>query len=146
MQPVKKFMHPMHMVNYYNAMLKRILMEYNPHKVVKKRPPYLFKEVSYYFTFVTQARNEFDSMLYALCCFAYDGEIIFQVHGAFDCSLWKFRRLGMAKTADKIERTIRVQFKRNNVPLDPINPFQMVESGLYWANIDWFSYKQLLKS
>lgn len=143
MQVTKNFMHPVHMVRYFNALMKRSLATYYPKPIERNHVPELARSISYYFTFATQVRDDLNQMLYALCCFSYDGEIIFSAHGAFDVSLWKYRRLGLAKTAEKIERTIRVVFKRNNVPLNPNEPFQKVEDDLYWANIDWSIYKHL---
>lgn len=145
MQLQKPFIHPIHMVNQFNAMMKKTLREMRPLRVLEFTPPMLSRNVSYYFTMASQPRNELDKMLYAITCFSEDGEIIFSVHSAFDVSLWSFRRLGMARTAEKIERTIRVAFKRKNVPLDPNNPFAKVDENLYWCNIDWFSYNNLMK-
>lgn len=143
MQVTKTFRHPIHMVNYFNCLLRQSLQVYRPIQVQKMRPPVLLRELGYYFTMSTQARNELNQMLYAVCCFSADGEIIFSYHGSFDVSLWSFRRLGLARTADKIERTIRVCFKRHNVPLCASKPFERIEGNLYSLNIDWFMYHQL---
>lgn len=145
MQLQKSFMHPIHLVNQVNYMLKKTLKEIRPKSFLEIKPPMLSKNLSYYFTMASQPRHELNQMLYAICCFSEDGEIIFSYHSAFDVSLWSFRRLGMARTADKIERTIRVAFKRKQVPLDPNNPFQKVDENLYWCNIDWFSYNLLIR-
>lgn len=138
-------MHPIHAVNYMTAILKKTLREYRPSLIQSKQPPQLLRELGYYFTWTTQVREDLNQMLYALCCFSSDGEIIFSHHGAFDVSLWKFRRLGITKTAEKIERTIRVAFKKNLVPLEADNPFDKVGENLYLCNISWFSYNNLIK-
>lgn len=146
MQLVQKPMHPIHIVNYYNSVLKRILREQRPPRnPMEIDIPHLVRDVSYYFTFAMQAREEFDKMLWALCCFAADGEIIFNAKGAFDVSLWHFRRQGLALAAKRFEGTIRTAFRRNGVPLDPNNPFQKVGNDLYWCNINWFTYKKSLE-
>lgn len=145
MQALKTFNHPVHAVNYFHKLLVQALKEYRPIVPKAGRPPSLFQGIGYYFTFATQPRQELDKMLYALCCFSGDGEIIFSHQGSFDVGLWAFRRLGLAKTADKIERTIRVCFKRHLMPLNPLCPFHKVEENLYQVDIDWFLYNKMLK-
>lgn len=144
MQVVKKFNHPCHYVNTLRLAVKRSLSDYT-HKLTKERLiPTLNKELAYYFIFETQPRNEVDQMVYALCCFAEDGEIIFSIRSAMPVSLWRYRRQGMAQTASMIQGVIKSQFKRFNVPLHKDCPFSLASDGLYVANICWFTYKQLL--
>ena len=143
MLPIKNPMHPVHLVNYYHSILKSVLREMRPIKRKYCLVPELTQSVSYYFTFATQPRREFNQMFWALTCFAYDGEIVFQSKGAFDVSLWHFERQGLSRTAQRIEGTIKNCFRRNNVPLNPTTPFQKVADNLYWINISWGSYFKL---
>lgn len=143
MQPVHNFMHPVHLVNYYHSLMKSVLRQMRPLKPKYCQVPDLVQSVSYYFTFATQARREFNQVFWALTCFSYDGEIVFQSKGTFDVSLWHFERQGMARAAQRIEGTIKNCFRRNNVPLVSETPFQKVADNLYWVNISWGAYSKL---
>jgi hypothetical protein len=140
---VKTFNHPLHMVNYMRKLIVSSLATYEPKLIMKKLIPELNKELRYYFIFETRPHLPSGSMLYALCCFAEDGEILFSVRSSMPVSLWRYRRQGVAKTATMIEGVIRQHFKRQNVPLNRETPYFKADDGLYLANICWYTYKQL---
>lgn len=139
---VKTFNHQLHVVNYLRSFVKKSLAEYTPKTITMPPVPILNKSLQYYFVFETQARNDIDQMLYAICCFSEDGEIIFSVRSSMPVSLWRYRRQGMAATAAMIEGVVKSQFKRNNVPLHKDTPFSPASEGIYLANLDWFIYKR----
>lgn len=141
---VKTFNHPLHLINYMRAIMKSSLSAFQPKTIPMRSVPNLRKNLQYYFIFETHPRTKSDQMLYALCCFAEDGEIIFNVRSCMPVGLWRYRRQGMATTAQMIQAVIKSHFKRFNVPLDKESPFSMASEGLYIANICWFTYKQLL--
>lgn len=141
---VKTFNHPLHLINYMRAALKSSLAAFQPRTAPERKVPNLQKNLQYYFILETQARNESDQMLYALCCFAEDGEIIFNVRSCMPVGLWRYRRQGMAATAQMLQGVIKSQFKRFNVPLHKDTPFCMASDGLYIANICWFTYNKML--
>lgn len=142
---VKPFNHPLHMVNYMRKLLVSSLASYEPRLTISKPVPNLCQELRYHFIFETRPHIPSNSMLYALCCFSEDGEIIFSVRSHMPVSLWRYRRQGMAATAAMIEGIIRNQFRRNNVPLLRENPFHKASDGVYLCNISWSNYN-LLKS
>lgn len=139
----KTFNHSLHMVNYLRSCVKSSLVSYTPKLTLATTIPDLKKTLHYYFVFETQARNDIDQMLYGLCCFSEDGEIIFSVRSSMPVSLWRYRRQGMAATAAMIEGVIKQHFKRNNIPLHKDTPFILASEGIYIANICWSTYKQL---
>lgn len=141
----KTFNHPLHMVNYMRRLLVNSLGSYEPVPVLKKSVPVLHKDLNYYFLLETRPHEVSNSMLYALLFFAEDGEIIFSVRSSMPCSLWRYRRQGVAATATMIEGVVRSHCRRNNVPLVHEHPFFRENSGIYKANISWLNY-QLLKA
>lgn len=143
MSIVKTFNHQLHVVNYLRSFVKNSLASYTPKRPQTNPIPSLKQSLQYYFVFETQARNDIDQMLYGLCCFSEDGEIIFSVRSSMPVSLWRYRRQGMAATATMIEGVIKQHFKRNNVPLHKDTPFSPASEGLYLANLDWFIYKKM---
>ena len=143
MSIVKTFNHQLHVVNYLRSFVKDSLASYTPKGPQTNPIPSLKQSLQYYFVFETQARNDIDQMLYGLCCFSEDGEIIFSVRSSMPVSLWRYRRQGMAATAAMIEGVIKQHFKRNNIPLHKDTPFILASEGIYIANICWSTYKQL---
>lgn len=141
---VKSFNHPLHMVNYMRRLLVSSLGSYDPVPILKKSVPVLHKDLNYYFLLETRPHEVSNSMLYALLLFAEDGEIIFSVRSSMPCSLWRYRRQGVAATATMIEGVVRSQCRRNNVPLVHECPFIRKSQGIYKANISWINYKHLL--
>lgn len=146
MQVRKQFMHPIHMVRYMQAILKRAVRESRVKTPSTKPVPYLFSEISYYFTMEFVPMEAENKAIIAVCFFSYDGEIIFIKNITLYMSLWSFRRLGAGKKTACIEGHIRSLFRQNGTPLHHNAPFERVESGLYWANINWLEYKSQLKS
>lgn len=146
MQVRKQFMHPIHMVHYMQAILKRAVRESRAIQPKTKPVPCLFSEISYYFTMEFIPMEKENKAIIAVCFFSCDGEIIFIKNITLYTSLWSFRRLGAARKIACIEGHIRSLFRQNGTPLHHNDPFQRVEKGLYWANINWMEYKSQFKS
>lgn len=146
MSGFKEFKHPVHALNYCRMMMRKRMAEYVPKSITLSSVPELDKDCTYYFIFEQFANYAHNLMLWSLCCFSNDGEIVFSSNGRFPVSLWRFNRQGFARTATMIEGVIKSQFRRKNVPLKDETPFSRHSEGLFVANINWSLYNYILNS
>ena len=145
MSIVKKFKHPLHLVNYYRAIMKQALREYNPAPITLKIAPILDQSLEYYFLYETAQKEADNLLVYGVTCFDAEGVVLFNHKGTYPVSLWRIRRQGLARTATMFEGVIKSVFRNKCVPLMSNEPFRQVEQGLYLCNISWSVYNQLSK-
>lgn len=142
---VKEFNHPLHVLNYCRAMMRKELRRHRP--ITKKAVPLplLDSATSYYFVFETAHRPDLDKVLWSICSFDADGVILFSSSGCMPVSYYRYIRQGLARTTTMIEGTIKGAFRKYNVPLSPHAPFVADAHGLYRVNISWSVYHSLIK-
>ena len=141
----KTFRHPLHLVNYYRAIMKQALKQYNPAASVKTSIPVLDQSLEYYFLYETAVKEAENLLMYGITCFDADGVIIFSHKGTYPVSLWRIRRQGIARTAKMFEGVIKTAFRNKCVPLMSNEPFRQVDQGLYVCNISWSVYNKYLE-
>lgn len=140
----KTFKHPVHAINAMRAVMKRVLRDLRPSPPPVINYPSLVHDKDYFFLFETRPRSEDDKMLFSICCFAEDGEIIFNRLGEMPVGLWRFRRQGEMRTSTMISGVIRQSFMREYMPLIPDDPFKQVSEGLFRCNINWSKYHHIV--
>lgn len=145
MAVVKEFKHPLHVLNYCRAMMRRDLRSRLP--IVKSAIPVpsLESSNSYYFVFESQNRPDLNRVLWSICSFDADGVILFSCSGIMPVSYYRYTRQGLARTTTMVEGIIKGVFRKYNIPLLPHAPFVADANGLYRVNIAWSVYHSLTK-
>lgn len=143
MSIVQSFNHPLHMVNYYRAIVKDALRAYEPKCAEPIIVPELIQDLDYYFIFETSPKQHLNKLVYAITCFDSEGTILFNWCGVYPVSLWRFRRQGVSRSITIFEGLVKQVFNRKNVPLVATEPFAPFSDGVYVCNISWSIYQSL---
>lgn len=146
MQVVKTFRHPMHMVNYYRAIIKDALRQFEPKAAEPIIVPVLERDLDYYFIFESVPKEHINKLVYGITCFDSEGTILFNHQGVYPVSLWRFRRQGPARSLTMMEGIVKTLFRRKNIPLHSEEPFAPFSDGMFVCNISWSIYNQLRKN
>lgn len=91
----------------------------------------------YYFLYELRPSEPMNCMLYQVTAFDQDGVLLFHYCNNHLNSLWYWRRQGIARTADAIERSVRHAFSMYGVYLDKSKPFDKVDEHVFQINPDW---------
>lgn len=140
----KSFKHPMHLINYYRALIKSALRDYRIPEIEKPIIPHLDRDLDYYFMFESVPKESDNVLVYGITCFDSDGVVMFNQVGKYPVSLWRFRRQGVARTMEMMEGIVKIAFRRKNIPLNGDTPFRPFADGVYICNIAWSTYNVLL--